>query len=210
MKNGGVRMKKDNFDLKILRNRVTVTIIAINILIFIALNIVPKISDGLLLYPSVDRVLERPWTLFTVFFSHKKVIHIISNMGLMLFFGSKLERIIKGKNVLLIYIISGVIGSITIVPVGPMIGWEKTVIGASAAVFGIISAYTVLRPNTKLLGSTAKKWLIIMFIGNIFTAIVLPDKPIGSAAHTTGIIAGILYGYLMRNRSLEVNDEVKA
>ena len=115
--------------------QVTLAIIVINIVIFIALNTITELSTELILYPELDMVLQRPWTLVTVFFSHEGIIHILGNMSLLLFFGARLEKITSSKNVLLIYLISGFVGSLTILSTAPLIGWEETVRGASAAVF---------------------------------------------------------------------------
>ncbi len=69
----------------------TLTIIVINIVFYIALNTVPNLADKLLLDP--DLILERPWTLVTVFFSQEWFIHILGNMGLLFIFGRQLEKI---------------------------------------------------------------------------------------------------------------------
>lgn len=58
-------------------------------------------------------ILERPWTLVTVFFSHELPIHIIVNMALLFFFGLELEKATNAKTVILVYLAAGLIGSMT-------------------------------------------------------------------------------------------------
>ena len=90
-------------------NPTTLTLIFTNIIIFIALNTFSNLSGLFLLDPSINMVMNRPWTLLTVFFSHELHIHILLNMFLVLIFGTQLERETNAKVVFYVYLLSGFI-----------------------------------------------------------------------------------------------------
>jgi membrane associated rhomboid family serine protease len=181
-------------------NYATLMIICINIMLFIALNTIPNIGDILLLNPKISMIIQKPWTLVTVFFSHEVPIHIFSNMGLLLCFGSKLEKITNSKVILAVYLICGFIGSLTIIPVASLTGNNELVAGASAAVFGIVATFAAMRPNTKVLGGKAKQWAASLFIVNAVIVILKPQVSVGGGAHVIGVVIGLIFGYWLKNK----------
>jgi len=104
-------MRKNIEDISI--GKGTLAIILINIVLFIALNIAPSLRENILLNREISMTLNKPWTLITVFFSHEVIIHLVFNMGIFFFFGSKLEKIANAKIVAIVYLIAGLIGSLT-------------------------------------------------------------------------------------------------
>ncbi len=193
----------------------TLTIFLINVAFFIILKIVPGISGNILLDPRMDVILLKPWTLITVFFSHEHIVHIIANMGMLLIFGKVLEEITNAKTVIILYLIAGFIGSLTFPPFAPIIQWTGPVIGASAATFGVVSAVGVMRPNyriprgssklyTALFGGPAKIFPVILFITNIISFILNPTTAVGAPAHAAGIIVGLICGYWLRRKEIQV------
>lgn len=185
----------------------TLAIISINIMVFIALKAFPNITNELVLNPYVEDIIKRPWTLVSVFFSHEAPIHIISNMALILFFGTALEKVTNAKTIIIVYMISGFIGSLTFIPVAPLIGYTTYATGASAAAFGIVAAYGAMRPDTKIAGYKAITWTYTLFAVNAFLTIAAVlkitniDSAVGSAAHAVGIIIGLIYGYMLRKKT---------
>jgi membrane associated rhomboid family serine protease len=91
-------------------NPATWILLLLNIIIFIALNVSPGLASVFLLDPSL--VPERPWSLFTVFFSHELFIHILLNMLLLVVFGTLLEREANSRVLLGVYGLCGFIGSL--------------------------------------------------------------------------------------------------
>jgi len=82
---GGVEMKEKmayKYKACISYRKGTLVIMFINIALFFALNITPNLGDKLLLNPEIYMIIERPWTLITVLFSHEVHIHLIINMFL--------------------------------------------------------------------------------------------------------------------------------
>ena len=178
----------------------TLAIIFINIVLFIVINMIPGIGDKLLLNPKINMIMQRPWTLVTVFFSHEVLIHILANMGLLLSFGSKLEKITSSKVIFTVYLICGFVGSLTIIPVAYLNGFIGLVPGASAATFGIVATFAAMRPNTKVMGGTAKQWAAMLFIFNAVLWILKPQISIGGGAHAIGIVIGLIFGYYLKSK----------
>ncbi len=189
----------ENFKTIVQGSHATLTIIVINILVYITLNTVPNLADILLLDP--DLIFEKPWTLFSVFFSHEWFFHLLGNMGLLFVFGRPLEKITSSKSVLIVYLFTGFMGSLTFIPFAPLIGWTGgPVVGASAAVWGVVAAFAAMRPNTLILKGRAKYWAAALFIGNAVLLILDPQAMIGAAAHAAGIILGALCGFWLKTR----------
>lgn len=187
----------------------TLVIIVINIVIFIALITIPNLANELLLYPQLDRVIERPWTLVTVFFSHEIHVHLLVNMVLFFFFGSELEKITSLKTIFLVYLITGFSGILITIPLAFIMGWTGSVVGASGAAWGIVATFAVMRPNVRLLGGTAKLYALLLFVGNAILAIINPQISIGAGAHAVGILVGMICGYWLKNKETERRNAIK-
>jgi membrane associated rhomboid family serine protease len=191
----------EKYKESILVRKGTVAIIFINAMVFIALKLLPGLDINLFLNPEISMIQEKPWTLVTVFFSHEMIIHIILNMGILFYFGSKLEEITNAKTVVMVYFISGLMGSLTFPVTGLLIEQTGQIAGASAAVLGVVSAFTVMRPNTVVLKSKAKWWVLTLVVFSVISAIVIPQSLDSGVAHLMGIFAGLIYGFgLKKNR----------
>ena len=206
-----MRKKKivDKYTESIRVGRGTLFIIFINIVLFIALNTIPSLRGNLLMNYEMSMILEKPWTLVTVFFSHEVYLHIILNMALLFFFGLELEKITNTKTVISVYLVAGLIGSLTFPLTRSMIQPTGLIAGASAAVLGIVGAYATLRPNVVLLGSKAKLWVLSLFIFSMILPILNPQTLDSSVAHITGAIAGIIFGYWIKTRKMKILNDSK-
>ena len=174
----------------------TMAFILINIAVFIVLNTMPGLRDQLLLNHELHVILQRPWTLVTVFFSQELHIHLLLNMGMFFFFGREMEKQAGPAAVMGTYMICGFLGSLAIPPLAPLIGWTTGLVaGASAAVWGVVAAVAVFRPTTLFGGHPAKHYTMALFAGNALLFIMNPDVSIGTAAHVVGIFAGLACGY---------------
>lgn len=192
--------KVENYKEIIRDGQGTLVIIVINLIVFIALNIIPSLETKLLLNHEISLILEEPWTLVTVFFSHQVLIHIIFNMGLFFYFGSRLEKITNAKTVVMVYLIAGLMGSLAFPFTGLLIERTGLIAGASAAVMGVVSAFAVMRPSTVILKSKAKWWLLALIIFSVFSAILIPQSLDSGVAHLTGIFVGLISGYWINNK----------
>jgi membrane associated rhomboid family serine protease len=178
----------------------TLTIIGINLVVFVLLTARSSLSDELVLHPSLDSIREKPWTLITVFFSHEIHVHFLINMALFFVFGSALEKLTSTRTVVLVYLLAGFVGSLVTVPAAAILNRDETVVGASAAVFGVVAAFAAMCPSKRIIGGTAKNYAIALFVVNLVLAIGRPELSVGAGAHAIGLGVGWLYGYWLRGR----------
>lgn len=176
----------------------TLAIILINIVLFIALSVAPSLRENLLLNHEMSVILEKPWTLITVFLSHEAFIHLAFNMGIFFFFGSNLEKIANAKTVVIVYLIAGMIGSLSFLFTRLIVNRTGLTAGASAAVFGIVGTFATLRPNTVILGSKAKLWIWVLMSFTVLLAVLNPQTLDSAIAHVIGTLVGIICGYWLK------------
>lgn len=183
-----------------MKNYGTLVIILINILVFVVLNLMSGFQEVMLLSADVGAIVEQPWSLVTVFFSHVLFFHLVLNMILLFFFGIELEKITNVKWLVSIYILAGFVGSLAIVPVAMFVGNEDLIAGASAAVFAIVVAFAVMRPDALVLKSKAKWWALALLVFNVLTLVFNSQMADGAVAHLAGILVGVCFGLWLRNR----------
>jgi rhomboid protease GluP len=180
---------------------VTVALVAINTLVFIATllagaewlipggkmqiawgsNFGPYTADG------------EWWRLFTSLFIHFGIAHLIVNMIALAMFGPLVERLYGSANYLLIYLLAGIVGGLT------SISWQPDInsAGASGAIFGILGA--LLAAQLRARGTFPVDILrpirdaTLLFLGFSLYA-GFQYKGIDNAAHLGGAVAGFVLG----------------
>jgi membrane associated rhomboid family serine protease len=183
-------------------------IILINIAVFIVLNLTrmlgPEALDSVLSFVKLPSdplmFLKRFWTLVTYMFTQIDFFHILWNMLLLYWFGKIFGDFIGDHKVLPLYLMAGVVGGMVFIltdflPTGT--GGSATVIGASAAVMGIMVATATLSPDYSmrliLLGDVKIKWIVLVFfILDIFRTVGSGNEG-GHWAHIGGAVFGYLY-----------------
>lgn len=140
-----------------------------------------------------------PWRLVTCMFLHIGIIHLGMNMLALWNLGRILERLVGPVGYLLLYLISGLAGSLASVFWSPMIPSA----GASGAIFGVAGAWLGLSwklrrtlPKTFLKSSRYLAWnVLILFI--VFTAVNHFHPIIDNSAHLAGFLAGAACGWIL-------------
>ncbi len=183
-------------------------IILVNIAVFIVLNLLrmagPTALDSVLSFVELPSdplmFLKRFWTLITYMFTQIDFFHILWNMLLLYWFGKIFGDFIGDHKVLPLYLMAGVVGGMVFIltdflPTGTQ--GSATVIGASAAVMGIMVATATLSPDYSmrliLLGDVKIKWIVLVFfILDIFRTVGSGNEG-GHWAHIGGAVFGYLY-----------------
>src|SRR4051812_44570068 len=101
----------------------------------------PALANNLVLVPALIAV--RPWTAVTYMFLHANFTHLLFNMLGLYFFGSRLELRLGGRQFLMLYFISGLMGALASVVFTP----TAEVLGASGAIFGVMLGYARYWPR---------------------------------------------------------------
>ncbi len=130
------------------------------------------------------------WRLVTSMFLHGDALHLLSNMISLLIFGSYVELSFSKYKFVLIYFISGFLGSLFTVFFLPL---NTISLGASGAIFGLIGAVLSMfifdRNNP----------LIILGLIYAFYFVITSFRPgVNYFAHIFGLLGGFIIGYLLR------------
>lgn len=129
------------------------------------------------------------YRLFTSMFVHANIIHLISNMYALYAVGPIIEKYYGKGKYLLIYIGSGIIGSLFSVVLT-----NYASIGASGAIFGLFGALLYFGYKYRAtLDAFLKSSIIPTLILNLLLGFMIPGIDI--SAHIGGLIGGILLSY---------------
>jgi rhomboid protease GluP len=125
------------------------------------------------------------WQLLTSIFVHVNLIHIFGNMIFLMIFGIGAEVLFNKRQYLIIYISSGLFGSL----LSLFLGLNSVSAGASGAIFGLFGAVTIhseyFRAQSILMALVYSSYFFILNIGinvNVFS-------------HAGGLIIGLILGY---------------
>jgi membrane associated rhomboid family serine protease len=176
--------------------------LGINILCFIIGNLIigwPVIVAVVLNYELVVGQGEW-WRLLTSIFFHWDINHIFSNMLALLFYGASMEQNYSRKQYFLIYIISGLGGSVSSLLLNPVSTFS---LGASGAIYGIMGAVFI---------STARQNRSVLIIGVIYITynLIYSFSPgIGTWAHIFGLVFGLGLGYFFWKQNMKSKNTQK-
>lgn len=135
---------------------VTVSIIGINILVFIyELMLGNALQDKIMQFGAVPYDITHftsaavLLTLFTAMFFHAGFAHILGNMWYLWIFGNNIEDKLGNIKFIFFYLSCGVVATLGHVFTDP--GSKLPMIGASGAISGVLGAYIILYPRAKVL-----------------------------------------------------------
>ncbi len=176
-------------------------IILANVAVYVLILVLNQIGGGSFGQNFIDRwfafqptrILLRPWGVFTYMFVHGGFWHITMNMIVLFFFGPPLEEEWGGREFFKYYVICG-LGGVAL----SYVFLPDAIIGASAAIFGLMLAFAMLWPNMDIylwmVFPIKAKWLVgALFLLTLFSAITEPGAGIAYLAHLGGIVTGLLY-----------------
>jgi membrane associated rhomboid family serine protease len=173
--------------------KVTYVLIALCVLVFVLEQAAPDA-----VYPQVTltpiSLLSAPWTVITSMFGHADLEHILFNMIALFMFGSVLENRIGSGKFVLVYFVSGVLGSIGFMLFNSPFG---SALGASGAIYGIIGALVLLEPNLTVYFYFMP--LPMYVVGPIYALIELfylgSADAIAHSAHLLGFFGGLALAF---------------
>lgn len=186
---------------------VTITLIAICVVVWVGQQVNDKVTDDLLYAPVLSG--QDPWRFLTAAFVHSpsSIFHLLFNMYALWIVGQYLEPLLGRVRLLALYLISAFGGSVgyellASTPNSPTdypTGWVTPTVGASGAVFGLFVAVVVLNRH---LGREVGPMVGLIVINGIL-GFVVPDVAWQShlgGAITGGLCAGAI-ALLGRNRA---------
>ena len=152
-------------------------------------------------------LVRRPWTLLTYMFLHEGFWHLLFNMVMLYFGGLMCCRYLNAKRFAWIYFLGGIGGGLlyllvyNLFPVGQL--QVSTMVGASAAVMGVLLAVAAYVPNQEVGFLMIRTFTVKMkYLVLAFVVIDLLSIPVSNAgghiAHLGGALIGFLFVMAMR------------
>jgi membrane associated rhomboid family serine protease len=193
---------------------VTIGLIAANALVFVFQLSLPDRELRALFYTYglVPAAFDWP-TLVTSMFLHAGWLHIIANMWFLWIFGDNVEDRMGHGRYLVFYLLCGVAAALGQAVIDPES--SKPMVGASGAIAGVMGAYFVLYPRSRILTLLPILFFIqivevpaIVFLGlwfvfQLFSGVgsVAAHSQAGGVAvwaHVAGFVFGLIGVFLFR------------
>lgn len=168
-------------------------IAAVCVTVFVLQNIIPGLTNALILTPANFHGYE----LITHIFLHADYLHIFYNMFALLLFGLLLENVIGSKNILILFFAAGIVAGFSAF----IFYADSSVLGASGAIMGIIGALGVLRPKQTVWVIGVPMPMIAAVVVWAFldlAGLVSGGQGIANGAHLFGLAIGLIYGFAVR------------
>jgi rhomboid protease GluP len=156
------------------------------------------------------------WRLFTaIFIHHTMVSHVAMNMLALLALGRVIERVLGSGRFLLLYLASGLAGSLFFQAFSEGAG---PALGASGAVYGVFGALALVLTSRTAIGELVPRWkfpatLLFVVAADQVVAYGLEFGGAGVSlavsAHLGGLVAGSALGYVLTPRPLGSTPRVR-
>lgn len=178
------------------------------------------LGTGVQIGPGMACVIDNEpinnFTPLTSMFLHGSWMHLIFNMLYMWVFGNNIEDSMGSARFLVFYLISGLAGSAAHVMVDP--ASAVPTVGASGAISGVMGAYLILYPATRvrmfippLFIIRMRAWFVLVWwiVGQVLSGLpevmgLRPELAGGVAfwAHVGGFVAGMIFVKFFENPRL--------
>jgi membrane associated rhomboid family serine protease len=163
-----------------------------NIAVFFVQLTMPALADGFAFVPML--VLVRPWTIITYMFLHGNFMHIAFNMMALYFFGPAVESRLGARDFATLYFVSGISGALLSMVLAP----GAPIIGASAAIFGVMLAFAFFWPDAPIyiwgvLPVPARYLVIITTVISLWSGLSGAGGGIAHFAHLGGYAGAFVY-----------------
>jgi membrane associated rhomboid family serine protease len=198
---------------------ITITIIVLNALAWLFELALPR--DFLPVFLQLNGVVPadfRAPSLITSMFLHGSWSHVIGNMWYLWIFGDNVEDRVGHGRFIVFYQLCGIAAALGQIAIDPTS--QLPTIGASGAIAGVMGAYFVLYPRSRVL--TLLPWIFIQivelpatvllgfwFLMQLFSAgaIAVTASTHGGGvafmAHVVGFVAGVGGVFLFRKKELD-------
>ena len=168
---------------------VTYFLIAVNVIFFLVPTIMGSYSDVIMNYcvhgPSVRA--GQYYRLLTGIFLHGSLIHLLLNCYAIYAIGSQIENFLGRVKYAIIYLFSGIIGSLFSISFSAGAGS----VGASGAIFGLMGAMLYFGYYYRVyLGNALKSSILPVIIMNLGMGFLL--NGVDNFAHIGGLIGGTI------------------
>jgi membrane associated rhomboid family serine protease len=162
-----------------------------------------------------------PPTLITSMFLHGSWMHVIGNMWYLWIFGDNVEDRLGHGRFIVFYLLCGIAAAIGQIAIDP--NSTLPTIGASGAIAGVMGAYFVLYPHSRVLTLIPwiifwevielpavlllAFWFLLQLIGGVgqiaATQVSHGSGGVAFAAHVAGFVVGVIGVFVFRKRQVD-------
>lgn len=184
------------------RMPVTAVLVAVNIFIFICLELAGSTNDShfMLVHgamsPGIVLYSGQWYRLLTSVFVHFGMEHLLNNMLLLVVLGQYLESAVGAVRFMAIYLFSGISGAFASLVFMLMRGENNIAGGASGGIFGILGGLIVVvlvhKGRYRNFRTRSILFVIALALYGGFTS-----AEVDNAAHVGGLVAGILFTFII-------------
>ena len=194
---------------------VTISLISLNVLVFLYELSIGRAVDAFTLYFGLVPAAFSWVTVFTSMFLHGGILHVAGNMLYLWIFGDNVEDRMGHGRFLVFYLLCGVAAALAQTITAP--DSVVPMVGASGAIAGVMGAYFVLYPQSRVL--TLLPWIFIQvvempaifllgfwFLMQLFSAgaIAVTSSSHGGGvafmAHVAGFVTGVIGVFAFRKK----------
>ena len=169
-------------------------LIIANVVVYFLQRTVPWVTGAFEFVPAY--VLTQPWTIITYMFLHDPggISHILFNMLALYFFGPRVEDRLGARRFFTLYFISGMFGALLSSILAP----QSAIIGASAAVFGVMLGYATFWPRDLIyifgIIPLEARWFVLgMTLFSLYSGMSGSLLGVADFAHLGGFAGAFLY-----------------
>ena len=193
-------------------NEITVALVLINIIVFIALSIFGSTKDASYMarhgamYSSYLVTNKEFYRLFTCMFMHFGFVHLASNMLALILIGGQVEDILGKPKYLFLYMFSGLFASFVSFAASFYTNSGVVSAGASGSIFGLIGCLFAIviknRGRYRDLTTGRIGFLVAYSLYSGFTG-----GGVDNAAHIGGLVMGLIIGAIIYRPEKKENRE---
>ncbi len=165
-----------------------------NVVIYFLQITISGVTDAFMFVPW--QAFTHPWTFITYMFLHdpRNIWHIALNMFGLYVFGPRVEQRMGANRFLWLYFLSGISGAL----LSMLLARNNALLGASAAVFGVVLAFARFWPTDKLyiwgILPLEARWLVVItIVWAIGSGLAGSTGGVADFAHLGGYVGAYLY-----------------
>ncbi len=181
---------------------ITRILLITNILIYVGTSIasnsyIQTSHEVLILVGQVNYLVLQGyvWQMFTSIFVHVNLIHLLGNMLFLMIFGIGAEVLFGRRQYLIIYLSSGLFGSL----LSLFTGLNTVSAGASGAIFGIFGAVTIYSERLDA------QSILMALVYTLYFLMLNIGVNVNVYAHAGGLLVGLILGYRYTQKQSEEN-----
>lgn len=177
---------------EIRKKGITWAILALNVMAYILCTIFVDVVYDIGSLSVLDVIKNQEYyRIVSCMFLHAGIDHILGNMLFVVVLGDMLEQAIGHVRFVVIYLLTGIGGSICSMLLELATGQYYSTVGASGAVCGIMGALLVIVIlNQGNYGHISLKRMLLAIVYMIYTGLQAPM--VNNAAHIGGLLSGVL------------------